>query len=50
MGLLGIFAGLLLLIWLAYRGWSILLLCPAAALIAAAASREPLLARVAEGH
>ncbi len=44
MGLLGVFAGLLLLIWLAYRGWSILLLCPAAALIAAAASREPLLA------
>ncbi len=44
MGLLGILIGLLLLISLAYRGWSILLLAPAAALIAAAASREPLLA------
>jgi H+/gluconate symporter-like permease len=44
MGLLGIVVGLLLLIGLAYRGWTILLLAPAAALIAAAASREPLLA------
>jgi H+/gluconate symporter-like permease len=44
MGLLGILIGLLLLIALAYRGWSILLLSPVAALIAAAASREPLLA------
>lgn len=44
MGLLGILVGLLLLIWLAYRGWSILLLAPAAALIAAAAAGEPLLA------
>ncbi len=44
MGLLGILVGLLLLIGLAYRGWSILLLAPAAALIAAAASSEPLLA------
>ena len=44
MGLLGILVGLLLLIWLAYRGWSILLLSPAAALIAAAAAGEPLLA------
>ena len=44
MGLVGIFAGLLLLIWFAYRGWSILLLAPAAALIAAAASGQPLLA------
>ncbi|MBV8094605.1 MAG: GntP family permease [Acetobacteraceae bacterium] len=44
MGLLGILASLLLLIWLAYRGWSILLLAPAAALIAAAAAGEPLLA------
>jgi H+/gluconate symporter-like permease len=30
--------------WLAYRGWSILLLAPAAALVAAAAAGEPLLA------
>ncbi len=44
MGLLGILIGLLLLIGLAYRGWSILLLAPAAALIAAAAAGEPLLA------
>ena len=44
MGLLGILVALGLLVWLAYRGWSVLLLAPAAALIAAAVSREPLLA------
>lgn len=44
MGLLGILIGLGLLIWLAFRGWSILLLAPAAALIAALLSGEPLLA------
>ena len=44
MGLLGILVALGLLVWLAYRGWSVLLLAPAAALIAAAISREPLLA------
>src|SRR5262245_16495789 len=44
MGLIGILAGLGLLIWLAFRGWSVLLLAPAAALVAAAAAREPLLA------
>jgi H+/gluconate symporter-like permease len=44
MGLLGILLGLLLLIGLAYRGWSILLLAPVAALIAAAAAGQPLLA------
>src|SRR6478735_3764550 len=44
MGLLGIVVALGLLIWFAYRGWSILLLAPAAALVAAAAAREPLLA------
>ncbi|MBB5051552.1 H+/gluconate symporter-like permease [Afipia massiliensis] len=44
MGLLGILLALGLLIWLAYRGWSVLLLAPAAALVAAAVSREPLLA------
>src|SRR6476619_5041623 len=44
MGRLGILFALGLLVWLAYRGWSVLLLAPAAALIAAAVSREPLLA------
>jgi H+/gluconate symporter-like permease len=44
MGLFGILVALGLLIWLAFRGWSVLLLAPAAALIAAAAAREPLLA------
>lgn len=44
MGLAGILVGLVFLIGLAYRGWSILLLTPAAALIAAAAAGEPLLA------
>src|ERR1700753_4480800 len=43
-GLLGILIGLGLLIWLAFRGWSVLLLAPLAALIAAFFSREPLLA------
>src|SRR5499427_123921 len=44
MGLAGILVGLALLIWLAFRGWSILLLAPAAALLAALLSGEPLLA------
>ena len=44
MGLAGILVSLGLLIWLAYRGWSVLVLSPAAALVAAAFSREPLLA------
>ncbi len=44
MGLLGIFLGLALLLFLAFRGWSILLLAPAAALVAAGFSGEPLLA------
>jgi H+/gluconate symporter-like permease len=43
-GLAGILLGLGLLIWLAFRGWSVLLLAPLAALIAALFSREPLLA------
>jgi H+/gluconate symporter-like permease len=43
-GLLGILAGLGLLISFAFRGWSVLLLAPLAALIAALFSREPLLA------
>jgi H+/gluconate symporter-like permease len=44
MGLLGILIGLGLLVWFAYRGWSVLLLAPAAALVAAAFSGEPMLA------
>src|ERR1700739_3863697 len=44
LGLLGILVGLGLLILLAFRGWSVLLLAPLAALIAALFSREPLLA------
>ncbi|MBN9148161.1 MULTISPECIES: GntP family permease [unclassified Nitrobacter] len=44
MGLLGILVGLALLMWFAYRGWSVLLLSPAAALLAALISGEPLLA------
>jgi H+/gluconate symporter-like permease len=44
MGLLGIALGLLLLLALAFRGWSVLLLAPAAALLAALFSGEPLLA------
>jgi H+/gluconate symporter-like permease len=44
MDLVGILAALGLLIWLAFRGWSVLLLTPCAALLAAAAAGEPLLA------
>src|SRR5262245_46508491 len=44
MGLLGVLLGLSLLMWLAYRGWSILLVSPLAALVVAAFSAEPLLA------
>lgn len=44
MGLLGILLGLGLLVALAFRGWSVLLLAPLAALIAAAFAGEPLLA------
>jgi H+/gluconate symporter-like permease len=44
MGLFGILLGLGLLMLLAFRGWSILLLAPAAALLAAATVGEPLLA------
>jgi H+/gluconate symporter-like permease len=44
MDLFGILVALGLLIWLAYRGWSILLLAPAAALLAVAFARAPLLA------
>src|SRR5271166_2704363 len=44
MGLLGILVGLALLIWFAYRGWSVLLLAPAGALIAVVFAGFPLLA------
>jgi H+/gluconate symporter-like permease len=44
MGLVGILIGLVGLMWFAYRGWSVLLLAPAAAMIAAAFSGEPILA------
>ena len=44
MGLFGILLGLALMIGMAFRGWSVLLLAPAAALVAAALAGEPLLA------
>src|SRR5689334_24623340 len=44
MGLLGILVGLALLMLFAFRGWSVLLLAPAAALVAAVFGGEPLLA------
>src|SRR5690242_7428108 len=44
MSLLGILVGLALLVFFAFRGWSVLLLAPASALVAAAFGREPLLA------
>ena len=47
-GLFGILIALGLLMWLSFRGWSILLLAPAAALLAAFASGEPLLAHLTQ--
>lgn len=44
MGLLGILIGLALLVGFSYRGWTVLLLAPAAALVAAALSGQPVLA------
>src|SRR5215468_10791137 len=44
MGLVGIALGLTLLLTLAFRSWSVLLLAPAAALVAALFAGEPLLA------
>jgi H+/gluconate symporter-like permease len=44
MGLLGILVALAILIWLAFRGWSVLLLAPIAAMVAAFFGGEPLLA------
>ena len=44
MGLVGILVALALLIWLSFRGWSVLLLAPFVAIVAAAFAGEPLLA------
>ena len=43
-GLSSVLLGLALLVWLAFRGWSVLLLAPLAALLAAGFAGEPLLA------
>jgi len=43
-GLIGILISLALLMWLAYRGWSVLLVAPIAGLLAASISSEPILA------
>ena len=48
LGLIGILIGLGLLIWLSYRGWSVLLLAPLAAMITAIFSGEPLLAHLTQ--
>ena len=44
LGLIGILLGLGLLIWLSFRGWSVLLLAPLAATCAVLFSNEPVLA------
>ncbi|MBS7698889.1 MULTISPECIES: GntP family permease [unclassified Chelatococcus] len=43
MGLIGILVALALLIWLAYRGWSVLMVAPLAGLAAAFIAGEPIL-------
>ena len=43
-GLAGMLLSLGLLIWFAYRGWSVLVLAPIAAMLAALVSGEPVLA------
>ena len=48
MGLLGILVGLGLLVLFAFRGWSVLLLAPFAALVAALLGGEPLLAHLTQ--
>jgi H+/gluconate symporter-like permease len=45
LGLIGILVGLGLLIFLAFRGFTLLLAAPGAAIVAAAFSREPILAK-----
>ncbi len=47
-GLLGILVGLGVLIWFAFKGWSVLLLAPLAAVVAALFSGEPLFAHWTE--
>ncbi len=44
MGLVGILAGLGVLVWLSFRGWSVLVLAPLGALVAALFAGAPLLA------
>src|SRR3974390_3781747 len=44
MGLVGVLVALGLLIWLSFRGWSVLLLAPAVAIVAAVFAGEPVLA------
>jgi len=44
MGLVGILVSLALLMWLAYRGWSVLMVAPIAGLAAAILAGEPVLA------
>ncbi|WP_341316900.1 GntP family permease [Paraburkholderia sp. IMGN_8] len=44
LGLAGMLISLAALIWLAYRGWTVLVVAPAAAMVAAAISGEPVLA------
>ena len=44
MGLAGILLGLAALVWLSFRGWTVLLLAPGAAVVAALFAGEPLLA------
>ncbi|MCK1718984.1 GntP family permease [Bradyrhizobium sp. 141] len=48
MGLLGLLVGLGLLVLFAFRGWSVLLLAPLAALVAALFDGEPLLANLTQ--
>lgn len=48
MGLLGLFVGLGLLVLFAFRGWSVLLLAPLAALVAALFGGQPLLANLTQ--
>ena len=50
MGLIGILGSLGLLMWLAYRGWSTLLVAPVAALLAAAIAGQPLLANLTQTY
>src|SRR5512145_1963279 len=48
MGLVGILVALGLLVWLSFRGWSVLLLAPCVAIVAAAFAGEPLLAHLTQ--